>query len=752
MAIGVVAAACGLAAPAGIGAAGAASRAMSATAAATCPSVLFVGARGTGEAGPGTPGWKPGVDYNGLGGDVDSVLTHVEHDVDGQRTFQVIPVSYQANSVWTLISDPAKYFKGIAAGAATTLSDLTGQARKCPFQQVVLTGFSQGAMVMHRVLHQLSGTPADAGILHRIAAAVLVADGDQVPDDNQLRFGSAALTARGVGQAYRTISHTSDAKFSVSAGTRVLSICDKHDIVCGWTDTNIVDCLLLGKYCPVSVAKMIAVHLGYRLSKPLIQAAGQASLNLLALKYTGPAVSLTGAPGSRLTATVKVTGGSLPLTATARGTVPAGVSVRHSSRTITISGTPASAGSWGFNVTVQDDAGGEATIPVKIVSASTGTWTAADAPAPANARGNRTVPLGVSCPSVSYCVAVGVYQDESADLEAGLLLTRSAGRWTAAEAPAPANAASNLNLLPASVSCASASFCVAVGGYDDAAGDEDGLLLTWTGGSWTAAQALVPADAASDPHASLSGVSCPSASFCVAVGEYTETSGDQGALLLTWTGGSWIAAAGRVPANARSTPADAALSGVSCPSASTCVAVGTYYSDQTNYANGLLLDWSGGSWTPKEAPLPANADASEPAVGLAGVSCPSVSRCEVIGDYYGGNPVTSDGLMLTWSGGSWTVAQAPSAWYAGLSCASAWSCVAIDNTAAVGIGAQAVSLLDSTGALVHGLVDDIERAMSMLRIVNTRDQPNPRPLAIQPPVGRKGHQAAAVGASDGAGP
>jgi len=116
-------------------------------------------------------------------------------------------------------------------------------------------------------------------------------------------------------------------------------------------------------------------------------------------------------------------------------------------------------------------------------------------------------------------------------------------------------------------------------------------------------------------------------------------------------------------------------------SASTCVAVGTYYSDQTNYANGLLLDWSGGSWTPKEAPLPANADASEPAVGLAGVSCPSVSRCEVIGDYYGGNPVTSDGLMLTWSGGSWTVAQAPSAWYAGLSCASAWSCVAIDNTA-----------------------------------------------------------------------
>ena len=86
------------------------------TAAASCRGVLFVGARGTGEAGPGTPGWKPGVDYNGLGGVVDNVLTHVEHDVGSQRTFQVLPLDYQANSVWTLTSDPTKYFQGIAAG------------------------------------------------------------------------------------------------------------------------------------------------------------------------------------------------------------------------------------------------------------------------------------------------------------------------------------------------------------------------------------------------------------------------------------------------------------------------------------------------------------------------------------------------------------------------------------------------------------------------------------------------------------
>jgi hypothetical protein len=68
---------------------------------------------------------------------------------------------------------------------------------------------------MHRVLHRLEATSAGREILARVAAAVLIADGDQVPDDNDVtRYGTAPLNARGVGLFFRTLSHSSAALFS----------------------------------------------------------------------------------------------------------------------------------------------------------------------------------------------------------------------------------------------------------------------------------------------------------------------------------------------------------------------------------------------------------------------------------------------------------------------------------------------------------------------------------------------------------
>jgi hypothetical protein len=84
-------------------------------------------------------------------------------------------------------------------------------------------------MVMHRVLHALGGTTAGKQILTRVAAAVLVGDGDEVPSDNQTRYGTAALNARGVAQSLRTLSHASDVKFSPALAGRVLSVCNTHD-------------------------------------------------------------------------------------------------------------------------------------------------------------------------------------------------------------------------------------------------------------------------------------------------------------------------------------------------------------------------------------------------------------------------------------------------------------------------------------------------------------------------------------------
>src|SRR5439155_689579 len=136
--------------------------------------------------------------------------------------------------------------------------------------------------------------------------------------------------------------------------------------------------------------------------------------------------------------------------------------------------------------------------------------------------------------SAGNCSAVGTYEDSSNHVQ-GLLLTETAGAWaTGVEASLPVNAASVPGASLNSVSCAAAGNCSAVGYYYDSSGHEQGLLLTETAGTWaTGVEASLPANAASDPGASLYSVSCPTAGDCGAVGYYNDTSGSSEGLLVT---------------------------------------------------------------------------------------------------------------------------------------------------------------------------------------------------------------------------
>ena len=74
-------------------------------------------------------------------------------------------------------------------------------------------------------------------------------------------------------------------------------------------------------------------------------------------------------------------------------------------------------------------------------------WTAAEVPLPANATGDASAPdsmasTSVACPSASSCVTAGAYYDSSGNIQ-GVLVTGSGTSWTAAEAPLPANAAAD---------------------------------------------------------------------------------------------------------------------------------------------------------------------------------------------------------------------------------------------------------------------------------------------------------------------
>ncbi len=191
--------------------------------------------------------------------------------------------------------------------------------------------------------------------------------------------------------------------------------------------------------------------------------------------------------------------------------------------------------------------------------------------------------------------------------------------WSVTQAPLPPDAAGSRTNQISAVACPSATSCVAVGGYDDAKGNGQGLVLTGSGTSWTALRAPLPSDAGTSPDVSLSSVSCATAASCVAVGSYIDAAGVTRGLLLSRTGSGWTATRAPVPAGA-DPGSSQSLTQVSCPGAGSCVAIG---SDGTglDFA-GFVVTGSGTSWTAVSPPLPADADTSDGGGELRGHRLP----------------------------------------------------------------------------------------------------------------------------------
>jgi hypothetical protein len=356
-----------------------------------------------------------------------------------------------------------------------------------------------------------------------------------------------------------------------------------------------------------------------------------------------------------------------------------------------------------FTVTAAS-AGGDslpspATNPVTISNvAASSLWTSAFAPYPANAGGLNVDPSSITCPSATSCVAAGRYYNTAGGAD-GLLLTWSGGSWVAAEAPVPSNAISpaardattlgTFSKYPecgepcaatTSVACITSATCVAAGQYVDTAGGAQGLLETGYGRRWTGVEAPLPAGAAATPEAGLGPVACPpGATRCVAAGRYTDSAGYTQGVLLTGAGASWTAFGVPLPAGSVDL---IALTSVTCPAVSECIAVGSYH-DAAGHAQGLIVIGFGTHWTVTEAPLPVDA-AANPQVALESVACPPGGGDCLIGGEYASTSAYQQGLLLTQSAGSWDPslipvppgpdAANPGTYVFGISCPSADYC------------------------------------------------------------------------------
>jgi len=182
-----------------------------------------------------------------------------------------------------------------------------------------------------------------------------------------------------------------------------------------------------------------------------------------------------------------------------------------------------------------------------IVTLAGGAWSATAAPAgglnpPPSANSVAIVHLdGVSCPAVGSCVAVGDYRDTSNN-EDWFAETLSGGAWSPATIPMTGLVPTGLSVDSfTGISCPAAGSCAATGTYADASGQatsqngiEHGLLVTLSGGTWTAAAA--PTAGLEPPQAYTTNsqqppyqvpvtpgdVACAVTGFCVAVGNYAD--------------------------------------------------------------------------------------------------------------------------------------------------------------------------------------------------------------------------------------
>ncbi len=335
-----------------------------------------------------------------------------------------------------------------------------------------------------------------------------------------------------------------------------------------------------------------------------------------------------------------------------------------------------------------------------IETLSDGTWTALEAPVPAG--GSNGELFGVSCPAVGQCAASGSYVDGSGNRQAEALVL-SQGTWTATGIAAPADAATNPNVALVNISCPTIGTCVAGGFYENSGPFTEGLLVTQSGGSWTAVSAPLPAGAASPAHSFVLNVACSGPGSCEAVGQYTDALSHTQVLLDALSGGTWAATAVTLPAGA-DPAAGAALEGVACPKSGPCTGVGGYTNTGGDVVP-LVVTGSGGGAVATEGPLPPDAAASGSGEDvLFSVACPSSTACQAVGTYVAqSNTGTGTSpLIATQSGSSWSAIRGPGSFdpaghtaLVGVSCSWPGSCTAFGTSATTGSQSGVVETLSN---------------------------------------------------------
>jgi hypothetical protein len=282
----------------------------------------------------------------------------------------------------------------------------------------------------------------------------------------------------------------------------------------------------------------------------------------------------------------------------------------------------------------------------------------------------------VSCVSASFCMSVGSDRDGRSD---ETLAEKWDGyTWSVVRSASPSSEQNDLT----DITCSSATYCMAVGYLEDVstvdgtiAATLDPMFEMWNGVNWSL---LTPAEPST--VGILTSLSCPSASQCVAVGSLEASSGAQGALTEAWNGTKWSVVPGPNPAGQ-----SAQLLGVFCMSPSQCLSVGTDVNPASQLGAPLSETWNGSVWSVVPVHSPVSTFVGLEFLG--GAYCPTTSRCLSVGAYTDrlGNDRT---LVNQWNGKKWSFVTSPNptlySELESISCSADMHCMAVGSTATPG--------------------------------------------------------------------
>jgi hypothetical protein len=261
----------------------------------------------------------------------------------------------------------------------------------------------------------------------------------------------------------------------------------------------------------------------------------------------------------------------------------------------------------------------------------------------------------------------------------GALPSSNKSSWEVEPSPDPARA---LSSALQAVSCSGPGSCAAVGSATYPSGqvpNPGALIEQLSDGTWTVATTpVIPSETAS----SMTGVSCPVAAFCVAVGSVQFAAPHPSPLPVAeaWNGTSWSDTILPIPANG----SDPSLLGVSCAAEGSCVAVGNYFDTHTGTYRPLVERLSGSKWSVLPAPTPPHGGGRQGGDSeFTAVDCVRPTECEVVGDV-AYNDTLQNVFAYALSGSTWTLQHQFNPGPDPGNSDSAVSCSAVDACTSVG--------------------------------------------------------------------